>query len=176
MKGAIIRELLCFLEEMGGPVFVEAVIDQATLESGGAYTSVGQYSSAEPVELIVTAAKISGIFPSTISHDFGRHLFHNFLAKHRAIMCLYDNVDALLFDVDQHIHRDVEIMHPGARPPSVKARWSRGALMIEYNSHRPFADVAHGILTGCLEHFGDKRQILREDSDNPHQARFRLEG
>lgn len=157
-------------------MFVEAIIEEANLASGGAYTSEGQYPSDEASELLAVAAKISGFDPIMLSRDFGRYLFHSFMVSHRAIMVLYDNADDLLFDVDDHIHRDVQVMHPGAQPPSVRTRWDRGAVAVEYNSHRPFAEIAHGLLTGCLEHFGDKRQILREDLDDPFHACFRLEG
>ncbi|KPL68425.1 hypothetical protein SZ64_10020 [Erythrobacter sp. SG61-1L] len=176
MKGAIIRSLLSFLEETGGPVFVETVIDEAELASGGAYTAEGQYPSDEAIELLAVAAAISGFDPITLSRDFGRFLFHNFIAKHRAIMVLYDNADDLLTDVDDHIHRDVQVMHPGAKPPTIRAKWDRGAMSVEYASHRPFGDIAHGLLAGCLEYFGDKRQILREDTNDTFRVRFRLEG
>ena len=52
MKGIIFTELLSMVENTMGPEMVETIIDQAELESGGAYTTVGTYPTKE-IEALV---------------------------------------------------------------------------------------------------------------------------
>ena len=42
-----------------------------------------------------------------------------------------------------------------------------------YISTRPFADLAEGLIIGCIEHFGEKIDIQRENlSEDGTSARF----
>ena len=56
MKGILFTELLDFVERHAGSVTLENIIQQSNLASGGAYTTVGNYSHEEAVRIVLTAA------------------------------------------------------------------------------------------------------------------------
>ena len=38
-----------------------------------------------------------------------------------------------------------------------------GGLVMGYRSARPLADLADGLIRGCIEHFGEPIRVVRED-------------
>jgi hypothetical protein len=44
-----------------------------------------------------------------------------------------------------------------------------------YRSQRPFADLAQGLIEGCVEHFGEPIDVQRENLDGlPGETRVRF--
>ena len=49
--------------------------------------------------------------------------------------------------------------------------------MITYSSPRGFADLAEGLIKGCIKHFGEPISVVRtnlEKEGGNHRARFNL--
>jgi hypothetical protein len=167
MKGVIFTELVRFMEHAKSPDFSDDVIEQAAVESGGAYSSVGNYPAA---------AELSGIEAGELCRMFGKYLYGRFLVLYPHIMEAYTTAEELLTHVGSHIHGEVVILYPDARPPLVEARTLDGNTILTYESHRPLAAVAHGLVQGCMEHYGDTRALEWTVNNDGRNATFTLKG
>jgi hypothetical protein len=85
-----------------------------------------------------------------------------------------------LFDfigqIDNHIHVEVRKLYPDAELPRIDTSRSDGEMELLYSSRRPLADFAHGLLEGCISHFGSSVDLQREDlsPESGHSTKFRL--
>ena len=52
MRGLVFSEFLEFVENAAGEDMVEDMLDECDLESGGAYTSVGNYDHGEIIKMV----------------------------------------------------------------------------------------------------------------------------
>ncbi len=159
MKGIVFSELVGFLDLAGGPVFAEKVLADAGLEHGGAYTRVGQYPWQEAVRVVEAASRESGADFASLCNQFGSYLFERFTVLYGDIVGRYNSAEALLSHVGDHIHEEVKVLYPDAKPPEVRAYSEGETLRVEYASHRPFAHIAHGLVAGAMKHFGDERKL-----------------
>jgi hypothetical protein len=58
----------------------------------------------------------------------------------------------------------VKKLYPDAEFPRFECvQRAAGTLEMTYRSTRPLADVAQGLIRGCIEHFGDRIDVHRED-------------
>ena len=174
MKGVIFTELVNFMEELAGVVFTDEVLVEAELPHGGAFSSVGSYPSAEALKLVTIASEKSGVPVSELCEKYGRFLFDRFTVLFPDIMKLYDSVDALLDHVGPHIHEEVRVLYPGAQPPIVNTTRDGDALVVNYESHRPMAHIAYGLIARSVEHYGDPRKLSWETNAKGDRATFRL--
>ncbi|VVT04379.1 heme NO-binding domain-containing protein [Erythrobacter sp. EC-HK427] len=174
MKGVIFTELVGFMEEIAGVVFADQVLMEADLPHGGAYSAVGSYPSAEALSLVTIASEKSGIPAGELCDQYGRYLFDRFNVLFPDIMKLYATVDALLDHVGPHIHEEVRVLYPGAQPPSVTTQHDGDVMTVTYESHRPMAHIAHGLIARSIEHYGDPRRLEWEANDEGTRATFTL--
>lgn len=174
MKGVIFTELVNFMEKVAGVVMTDEIILEADLPSGGAFTSVGSYPSSDALKLVTLASEKSGVPIDKLCRDYGTFLFERFLVLFPAIMKQYPSVDALLDHVGPHIHEEVRVLYPGAKPPSVTTLRDGDALVVNYESHRPLAHIAYGLIAGSIEHYRDDRTLTWEHNETGDRATFRL--
>ncbi len=177
MKGIIFSELVGFLDRAGGPLFAEKVLADANLPHGGAYSKIGQYPWQEAVRVVEVASRESGADFADLCQQFGAYLFERFTVLYADIVGRYSDAETLLAHVGDHIHEEVKVLYPDARPPQVSTHREDGVLHVRYASHRPFAHIAHGLVSGAMRHFGDQRKLewvnVGEDGS---QAEFALAG
>ncbi|GAA0283647.1 heme NO-binding domain-containing protein [Alteraurantiacibacter aestuarii] len=174
MKGIIFTELVNFMEEGFGLVFADEVLVEADLPDGGAFTSVGSYPATNALKMVSIASVKSGVPVDELCQKYGSYLFQRFTVLFPDIMKLYTSVDELLDHVGPHIHEEVRILYPGAKPPSVTTRRENGVLVVSYQSHRPLAHIAYGLIRQSIEHYGDERELTWESSKLGDRAEFRL--
>jgi len=176
MKGVIFTELVRFMETVQSPAFADAVIDAAALPNDGAFTSVGNYPSAHALSLVTQASEQSGIEIAELCRLFGQHLYRRFHILYPHIMEAYTDAEALLTHVGSHIHLEVCTLYPDARPPQVETTVEDGKTIISYQSHRPLAAIALGLIQGCMEYFNDPRTLVWDVAENSKTARFYISG
>ena len=175
MKGLIFSELIRFMEEEQGTLFVEEVIAAADLPNDAAFSRIGDYPTAHALLLVGAASKLSGIPVAVLCEVFGTFLFHRFVVLYPDIMSSYSNAESMLEHVRAHIHEDMKVLYPDATPPEVTADSQDGECVVEYRSHRPLAHIAFGLIRGCLEHYGENRQIeWVSRSESGDAATFRI--
>ena len=165
MKGMLFTELIDFIERHSDIVTAEKIIDEANLEGFGAYTAVGNYPHQEMFKLVESASSVLQIAPEKLMRQFGKELFSRLYESHPAFIKKgVDNAPLFLARVQQHIHDEVIKLYPDSNPPKVLVTKGDGVLRVRYESHRPFALVALGLIEGCYEYFG--RPVQAEfDSD-----------
>lgn len=143
---------------------VDDLLDSCQLSSGGAYTALGTYDHQEMVTLVVRLSELTSTPVPDLLKAFGKHLLGRFVTLYpdffRQAPTSYD----LLERIEHHIHVEVRKLYPDAELPSFDCRRpSAGALVMTYSSSRPFADLAEGLIRGCIAHYGEPVRLIRED-------------
>jgi hemerythrin-like domain-containing protein len=175
MKGLIISELIDFIERHCALNVAEQIIDEAGLESQGAVTSVGNYPHQEAIKLVTSAARTLDQPAEDIMRQFGRELFDKLQESHSQFFEEgADDAFTFLSKIQSHIHAEVKKLYPGANPPRVSCSIQDDQMKVVYESHRPFAMVAFGLLEGCCAHFDDALsvQIDTDPKQDPAKAAF----
>lgn len=164
MKGVVFTELLEMVEQQFSLAVVDEIIHRADLPSGGVYTAVGTYPAGEIVKLVVALSQVSGVPVPDLVRAFGKHLCGRFVVGHPAFFASAKGTFALLRSVEGHIHVEVRKLYPDAELPSFTCEQpSNDRLVMTYRSDRAMADLAHGLMIGCAEHYGEAIDIARED-------------
>lgn len=176
MKGMIFTEFLDMVESRWSLDMVDAIIARSGVASGGAYTAVGTYPHDELVALVDALSRESRIAVPDLVRAYGRHLFGRFARLYPGFF--HDVPDSFRFlaGIEDIIHAEVRKLYPEAELPTFQVARSPGRLELTYYSPHPFADLAHGLIEGCIDHFGEDIAITRENGSLPRgaQARFIL--
>ncbi|MDZ3830805.1 MAG: heme NO-binding domain-containing protein [Sphingopyxis sp.] len=175
MKGVIFSELVRWVEEAFSPAVADAMIVGAAVASDGVYTNVGSYPHEEALALIGALSELTQKPVPDLAHSYGYWLSARFVALYPEMFDGYTDAISFLRDVDANHHREVKKLYPDARTPSVVAVVDGQELVVSYASHRPFADVAHGLIRGYIHHFDAALEVVRDETaQGPHAARFVL--
>lgn len=162
MRGIVFTEFLDMVEDKFSSEIVDDIIDMAGVD--GAYTSVGKYEACELARLVHSLAEKSGAPVPDLLRTFGHHIFGVFLDGYPQMFAGIDDALPLLEQVHGHIHVEVRKLYPDAELPVFRtSRAADGAFHLQYESERPLADFAHGLVEACVEHFGNSYHIARND-------------
>ncbi|QJQ31144.1 guanylate cyclase [Sphingomonas lacunae] len=174
MKGIIFAELVRFMEETQSAAFADSVIRAADIPSDGAYGAANNYPSSEALKLVATASEHSGVPQDELCVLFGHYLFRRFTLLYSYLIEAYETAEDLLMHIGSHIHADVCVLYPDARPPQVSLVKLSDQTIVTYSSYRPMAMIALGLVQQCMVHFGDPRQVTCEVTNKGRQATFVL--
>ena len=172
MKGVIFTEMVAFLEDRFGVVRADDILVAARLPNDGAFTSVGNYPSTQAIAIMVAAAELTADDVHRLCQDYGSWLFNRFGVLFPSIMARYASAEALLDHVGSHIHEEVRVLYPDARPPLISTRHDGADIIVSYESHRPMAHIAYGLIRRSLVAYGDPRQVHWTPSSDATSARF----
>lgn len=177
MKGVVFTEFMEMVEARFSADMLDDIIDDARLPNAGAYTAVGTYPHEEIVALVGALSQRSGMAVGALLQSFGEFLFGQFVKGYPAF---FQNVpDALTFiaGINDIIHAEVRKLYPDAELPHFEVEHhDAGRLVLVYDSHRHFEDLAEGLMRGCVQHFGGGIAIAREGvgSGAARRERFTL--
>ena len=164
MKGIIFTEFLEMVEDQFSADMVDDIILMSDLPSNGAYTSLGTYDYQEMVQLVVGLSQQTGIAVSDLIQSFGSYLFARFVVIYPQFIAPHATTISLLQNIEGYIHQEVLKLYPQAQLPHFDCEMPRpGCLIMTYQSIRPFADLAHGLIRGCINHFNEPITLLKED-------------
>jgi hypothetical protein len=164
MKGVVFQEFIEMVETTFSAEMADQIIEASDLSTGGAYTSVGTYDHDEMVQLVVNLSARTGIALPTLLRAFGKHLLGRFAAMYPKHFAGRTSTFELLEVLDNKIHVEVRKLYPDAELPVFDHDLSTpGAMAFVYRSKRPFADLADGLIAGCIAHFGERIEVTRED-------------
>ena len=167
MKGIVFTEFLEMVEDRFSPEVADRIIVSSDLASGGAYTAVGTYDYQEMVQLVSHLSDLSGIAISDLLQTYGKYLFNRFVAGYPEFFQGIKSAFEFLKNVEGHIHLEVRKLYPDAELPTFEyVEPKEDQLIMTYRSPRAFADLAEGLLIGCVEHFNEKIEIHKEDLSN----------
>ena len=163
MKGVVFTEFLEMVEENISIDVAEEILASCELPSGGIYTSVGTYDYSEMLQLVMKLSSLTGADVPQLVQAFGRHLFGRFKQLYPELFGRIDSAFEFLSIVDNQIHVEVRKLYPDAELPRFETtRLGEDVLEMVYRSDRPFADLAEGLIAGCLQYFGETVEIRRE--------------
>jgi len=163
MKGVVFTEFLDLVESNYGMEVADRVLTKGFPNDTG-FTSVGTYDHRILISLIMEFSDAIGKSPQDVVFIFGKHLFHRLREIYPESTNGVNSSIDLVLKVEAVIHDEVLKLYPDAEVPSFAFPASPdGTFQVEYLSARPFADLAEGLLQGCIEHFGDKLQLERTD-------------
>lgn len=175
MKGLIFSEFLEYVESIYSAEMVDDIIDACSLSSDGAYTTVGSYPHEELVSLVAVLSEQSGISASEILRKFGNYLFGRLIVGFPHFTHNAKSAFELLYSIEEYMNQEVRKLYPDARLPAFAYEASHPRqLIIIYRSMRPFADLAHGMIEGVVQHFGEDISIVREPSTTEEKAGVRF--
>ncbi len=178
MKGIVFTEFLEMVSGRFGEDAVDDIIEECELATGGAYTSVGTYDHRELVSLVQALSSRTGLPAPALVRAFGVYLFPRFATLYPRFFESTTGAFEFLSGIEQVIHAEVRKLYPDAELPRFEIeRHISSELQMVYTSKHRFAELAEGLIEGCLSHFGETANITREnlpDSDGATRVRFSL--
>lgn len=164
MKGVVFTEFMEMIEDRFGEQSADRILTMTPLDSDGVYTSVGTYDHREFLQLVSNASEVTNTPPEAIVRDFGMHLFGRFSEMYPRFFEGKQDAFGFLESVDNYIHIEVKKLYPDAELPSFTCcRNSADRMTMTYESHRPFGDLAEGLIKGCMDYFGEDIEIRRTE-------------
>ena len=175
MKGIVFCEFVEMVEQEFSPELADEIISGVQLESGGAYTAVGTYDHHEMLTLVTSLSEKTGMCVPDLVDAFGRYLFGRFVELYPEF---FDNVEGafdFLERIEEHVHTEVRKLYPDAELPTFEtSRVSDDRMGMIYRSKRPFADLARGLIEGCVAHYGESVSVEMEDLSDDHRTHVRF--
>jgi hypothetical protein len=168
MLGKIFTEFLDLVEEQFGYEMVDKILIESDVPSQGSYTSVGTYSHDELISLVIKLSEAVDVPTKELMIIFGQVMFRRLVGGHPEIINNIDDSFELLSHIDDYIHVEVLKLYPNAQLPKFSfEQISASQVILTYQSSRPLASFAQGLLMGCGQYFDEEFAIQRESkSDN----------
>jgi hypothetical protein len=175
MRGIVFTEFLDQVEEKFSAEMVDTIIESSDLPSKGAYTSLGTYDHSEMVQLVSHLSQETDIPIPELLRTFGEHLFTKFHASYPVFFEGINHAFDFLKNVEDYIHVEVRKLYPDAELPKIDYETpSDNQLVMIYSSSRPFGDLAEGLISGCIKHFGNSIGIARENLETNKITKVRF--
>ena len=172
MKGLVFKEFMSMVEEKFGYETVDAIIEDSKLESKGAYTSVGTYNHEEIIKLVQSLSHKTKIPVADLVKEFGRALIPVFV-KGFPDFFKEKNSFAFLKSLNDYIHEEVKKLYPDAELPTfITKSESEKELVLEYQSARPLADLAEGLIDGLIKYNNEPIEVSTQSPPGPPTARI----
>jgi len=169
MKGILFTDFIEFMEHE-----LPAAVGKVEI---GAYSPLGSYPAEELLGLVARAGEVAGLPAQEVLRRFGAHLFRTLATLYPIFVDGVGSSLELLGGIETNVHGEVKKLYPDTEFPrfEVHAR-TPGRLELVYRSRRPLADLAEGMMRGCITWFGDRVDLDRQDIDaaDGRAARFTL--
>lgn len=160
MKGIVFTEFFEMVEEKFGYEMVDSLITTTELPSGGIYTAVGTYNHGEMIDLVVNLSQRAEIPIPQLLRVFGGYLFQTFTKTYRHFIEKAPDAFSFLASIHDYIHVEVKKLYPDAELPHFDiVQPDDKTLIMNYYSNRKMADLAYGLIDGCMKHFGEDAQV-----------------
>jgi len=164
------------VEEQFSPEVADRMIEAANVPSGGAYTAVGIYSHEEMLALIGELSRLTEFPVPPLVRAHGRHLFWRFTQLYPSFFDGVPTAFDFLSRIENHVHLEVRKLYPDAELPRFDTPEAdvRHWVMV-YESRRPFAARAEGLIEGCLAHYGENAELTTTGLSEPGLTRVRFD-
>ena len=171
MKGVVFTEFIELVEGRFSIPLAEQMLETTELPSGGVYTAVGTYDSAEMVALVNRLSALTGVPVPDLLMAFGQHLFGRFTEWFPAFFEGIRSAPDFLVRVDGFVHVEVRKLYPEAELPVFRCeRPTQDRLEMTYRSRRKLPDLAEGLIRACYGHFGQPVVVERRSIPGDPEA------
>ncbi|MBQ0931928.1 heme NO-binding domain-containing protein [Ideonella sp. 4Y16] len=174
MLGMVFTEFIEMVEARFSPEVADAVLADAGLAHGGAYTAVGYYPAEELQAMVLGLARRSGHSADELVRSFGSHLAQRFSQAHGHYFAAHRHPFDLIAAIDGHIHVEVRKLYPQAQLPHFDVlERSSTQMRMRYRSERRLQMLALGLIEGVMAHYGCRGRVSMAALDDG--AEFLLE-
>jgi heme-NO-binding protein len=159
MKGILFTEFLAFAEGELGPEAADRLV-------GGLpdYRPGSTYDVRELEALIRRAADLGGRPTGELLRHFGESLFGRFASLYPIFFHEAESAVGFIASLDAFVHGELLKLYDDVEFPSLKChRLAANRLEVTYRSPRRLADLAEGLIRGCIAHYGDRIALERTD-------------
>jgi len=161
------------VENKFSPEMADKIIEASSnLSTDGAYTSVGTYHHSELIELVSRLSDEINVDVPSLVEAFGTFLFSRFVVLYPNFFTENQTTFGFLDLIENHVHVEVKKLYPDAELPTFNTTLhDENHLEMIYQSKRPFAPVAYGLMQGCIAHYQENITIEQEDlsgGENKH--------
>lgn len=174
MKGIVFTELIDLVEDKFGLEVADKIIQASQLKSGGSYTNTGTYDHQEVLSLVTHLSQEVNVPVRDLVMVFGSHLAQVFANSYGGF---FENTDLFSFlkAIDNHIHVEVKKLYPDAELPKFTYE-EKGdhQLVLHYESTRPFADLAEGLILAVSQHFKEEIDLKTSQVDGQDASTHRI--
>ncbi len=165
MKGLVFTQLLDMAEHTVGEKGVDSMLDRCQLETGGAYTAVGNYPCSELNTLVKALSSDVKLDIATLQNQFGHWMFRYFERTYPHYFHDKSNAFDMLEAIEDEVHAEVRKLNEKAELPRFDVRRPNpNTLVFVYQSPRGLVDFCQGLIEACLVHFGEQATIARTES------------
>jgi Haem-NO-binding len=162
MKGVIFTEFLDLVEQNFGYETVDTILQKSTLSTNGSYSAIGTYPHSEIFQLINNLSEEKNIPIEILLRLFGKHVFSVLMKSFPNHMRHISHTFQLLESIENHIHVEVRKLYSDAELPHFQVtRIDENTIEMIYTSKRKMADLAVGLIEGCLYHFNEKGTVQK---------------
>jgi Haem-NO-binding len=174
MKGIVFTEFFEMVEQKFDYKMVDNLLNTTDLASGGVYTAIGTYSHTEMVSLVVNLSQQSQIPVPDLLRVFGGYLFKTFTKTYHHFIEKAPDAFSFLASIHNYIHVEVRKLYPDAELPHFDIENpDPNTLIMTYTSVRKMADLAYGLIEGCMEHYKENVSIIQESlNDDGSSVKF----
>ena len=146
------------------PEIADEIIVTSDLPSGGMYTAVGTYDHGEMLELVARLSEKTNTPTAILVQAFGQHLFARFVDLYPAFFEGVNGTFDFLSRIEDHVHVEVRKLYPDAELPTFETNQvDADTLEMVYRSRRPFADLAAGLIDGCISYYSEDISVTQID-------------
>jgi hypothetical protein len=155
------------LVEFGARELGEAAVERALREASPALRlPLDPTRACDPEifhELARRLAGAAGVPIDAWLRRFGAALFAQLAVLHAVFFIGVGTAFDFLASFERNVHDEVRALDAGLAPPRMRAeRLGPERLRVTYESDRDLAALAHGMLEGCLAHFGEPAVVRAE--------------
>jgi len=175
MKGLVFTELLEMAETVLTEDEIDAILDAAPLQSGGAYSRVGNYGCHELITLVMAFSHKLNLSPETLQQKFGHWMFKSFAKGYPEFLTGRSGAFEMLEAIEDEVHVEVRKLYPDAELPKFETRRvGPDSLVMSYSSERPLKHFCLGLIEACVEYFEESASIslLENDGGEANVAEF----
>lgn len=154
MKGIIFNAVEEAVTNLYSADAWDDLLDAAGVD--GNYTSLGNYSDGELLQLVTTGCEMTGLDATELVKVLGRHAFPHLANRYPELVDSASGVHEFLRQVNDIIHPEVLKLHPDATPPKFQFEdRPDGALRVTYQSARKLGILAEGLIYGAGDRFNE---------------------
>lgn len=169
MHGVIFTDFVEMLERRFSLRALDTVLSRSRLRSAGAYTTVGNYDHHELHSMVEQLSMVTGQSCDAILYDFGNHLFARLAARYPTLIKPYRDTFSLLKNLRTLTGTPALQTLAQSRHPILECEHCDGDMLrVMYRSERGLGALAHGLMQGCAEFFGEQIRIERSVMDGTH--------
>lgn len=166
MLGMVFTEFIEMVELRFSPEVADAMLFDAGLAHGGAYTAVGYYPAEELKAMVGQLSRRTGQSVDDLLRAFGGHLAQRFSQAHSQYFSAHRHPFDLLASIDGHIHVEVRKLYPQAQLPQFDVlERTPQRMRLRYRSERRMQMLALGLIDGVFALYGRRCRIGMDDTD-----------